>query len=144
MRKLIIRNQLYFEEHSPKTFDIPFKKFYIEPPTKEDLIERNYLLSLLEKYCTLFFDNDINSRRVALQPKYDNDEILASCMSFIQFLIRENCVYCYCTMRSELNTTHNWDCDTLVLLTEYVKNRYNIPNEKIVMTVNSYHYKAED
>ncbi len=141
MRKIIIRGQEYLEEEKPVTFEIKNYK-HMSPPTKEDFEERIYLQKLLDKYCTLYMDEDLFTRRVVLQPKYDNDENLASCMSMIQFIIRENTVFCYCTMRSEINTTHDWDCDTLFILTEYVQKRYIIQNKQIYMTVNSYHQKA--
>lgn len=141
MRKLTIRNQEYYEEEKPVQFFVE-KMLNAEPPSCEDFEERIYLQRLLDKYCTLYMDDDLFTRRVALQPKYDNDENLASCMSMIQFIIRDNTVYCYCTMRSEINTTHNWDCDTLFILTEYVQKRYNIQNKQIYMTVNSYHQRA--
>lgn len=141
MRKITIRNQNYLEEEKPVQFFIE-KTLNTEPPSKEDFEERIYLQKLLNKFCTLYMDDDLFTRRVVLQPKYDNDENLASCMSMIQFLIRDNTVFCYCTMRSEINTTHNWDCDTLFLLTEYVQKRYFIQNKQIYMTVNSFHQKA--
>lgn len=138
MRKITIRNKNYLEEENPVLFVITEYKNVI-PPSKEDFEEREYLYRLLNKYCNLYMDDDLYTRRVVLQPKYDNDEILASCMSMIQFMIRDNTVYCYCTMRSEIDTNHDWDCSTLYVLTDYVCNRYNIQNKKIFMTVNSYH-----
>ena len=141
MRKIIIREQEYLEEEKPVTFEIN-KYNHSAPPSKEDFEEREYIYKMLVKYCTLYMDNDLFTRRVVLQPKYDNDEFLASCMSMIQFIIRDNTVFCYCTMRSEIDTTHKWDCDTLFILTEYVQKRYSIQNKQIYMTVNSYHKKA--
>ena len=44
-------------------------------------------------------------------------------------------------MRSEINTTHDWDCDTLFLLTRRVYEKYNLKSFDIYMTVNSYHRK---
>lgn len=141
MRKITIRNQNYLEEENPINFTVE-KFLNAAPPIKEDFEERIYLQKLLDKYCTLYMDNDLFTRRVVLQPKYDNDENLASCMSMIQFMIRDDTVFCYCTMRSEINTTHDWDCDTLFILTEYVQKRYIIQNKQIYMTVNSYHRKV--
>ena len=140
MRKITIRGEEYWEEEKPISFHIDYY-LGVEAPTAEDEVERDYLFALLDRYCFLYMDDDLNTRRVVLQPKYDGNQELASCMSMIQFLVRDNIVNCYCTMRSEINTTHDWDCDTLFLLTRRVYEKYNLKSFDIYMTVNSYHRK---
>ncbi len=140
MRKITIRGKEYLECEEPVVFEYTEKDIVeVDAPTEEDEKERNYIFSLVKYYSEKYFTDDLNSRRVCLQPKYDNDPELASCMSFIQFLIRDDIVYCYVTMRSEISTTHTWDVASLIKYSQWVKNRFGLKGLKIKMTVNSYH-----
>jgi len=141
-RKIDIRGQKYIEYKKPQIFNIKHNIKNIKSPSIEDEQERERFLNTLKQLCELFLDNDINSRRIAIQEKYCDNNKLASCMSFVQFLIRENTVFCYCVMRSEIDYIHEWDCDTLRIMTEYIKNKYSIKKSKIKMIVNSYHKKC--
>jgi len=142
-RKIKIRNEIYIENTKPKVFKIKGDIKNIKSPSKEDKEERERFLNTLKKLCNMFLDFDINSRRIAIQEKYCDNDQLASCMSFVQFLIRDNTVFCYCVMRSEIDYIHEWDCDTLRIMTNYIQKRYNIKKSKITMTVNSYHKKLD-
>jgi hypothetical protein len=142
MRKLTIRGREYLEFSDPVVFNVVGEFKEIEPPSEEDREERLMLFRETERFCKLYFDTDLNSRRVVIQPKYDSDPDLASCMSLIQFLIRDGVVYCYATMRSELDTIHEWDEDTLRHLAEWVATRYGLKSCKITMTVNNFHRLA--
>ena len=74
-------------------------KWPIPPASHQDMQERldiHDLISEKEHYVA----EDIHTRRVVLQPKYDFGSDLAACPSFAQFIIRNNKLYMFIVYRS--------------------------------------------
>lgn len=113
----------------------------IEPESREDAVERNMILTKLDSYCK-HFQNDLYSRRCVLQPKYDDDENLASCMSFLQFLFRKDLdspdkmiLKCYCVMRSQNFENFKYDNASLFHYVKKVLTTTGVTVDKIIFDV---------
>lgn len=103
----------------------------IKPPHINDEIERNNFLSKIDYLINKYLIDDIYSRRIVIQQKYNNDEYLASCMSFLQFLIRKNKnnefeLNCYVVMRSQNIENFLYDIASILIYSNFLINKTNL------------------
>jgi len=61
----------------------------IPPPTKGDEKERGEIFNAIGRKMK-YFNESLESRRVAVTPHYQNDPELPACMSFLQFIVRKD------------------------------------------------------
>jgi len=81
-----------------------------EPHSAEDEIERFKLLAAIQRFCDNELKDDVNSRQCVIQQKYDNNETLASCISFMQLINRNNVLDLHVVVRSQ-NFNNNFIYD---------------------------------
>ena len=78
-------NVIYFCEYDESVVD----STDIKPHSKEDEVERAKLLAKTSDYFDKYMADDVYTRQFVIQMKYDDDVDKASCLSLVQFSVRD-------------------------------------------------------
>jgi len=114
-KEIINKNILYSLTKEDILKELETYKF--QPQHINDAIERIHFIEKLDNIYKLFVD-DINTRRAIIRLNYfDNDEV-ASCISLMHFIIRNNILYFNIYVRSQNIKNFEYDIYTFFLLTE--------------------------
>jgi len=81
------------------------------PNSEEDAVERNQFFARITNFCANQLFDDILSRQCVIQQKYAEID-LASCISFVQLIIRKNVIDLHVVVRSQ-NFDSNFEYDNL-------------------------------
>ncbi len=84
----------------------------VKPNNIDDEEERKVLINVVEKFCCLWLKSEINSRQCVAQLKYVGNENLASCISYVQIIVRNKKIDFHIVVRSQ-NFKDNFLYDNL-------------------------------
>lgn len=91
-----------FEENNFAKFDFDIPDIENFPPAHaDDEIERFKFFAAIQKFCENQLANDEHSRQYVIQQKYNDDNDLASCISFMQLIKRGGFLDLHVVVRSQ-------------------------------------------
>lgn len=127
-------------------YDDEFQSLDLKPIKESDLIERGEFIREVKNKCKLL-DKSIHTRKFVIQKKYQFNENLASCISLVQFIIRENKLYTYIFVRSQHLNNYFYDNQTYMKLVKVVSEytyKLNLIIMPIKVHITSLHIEAKD
>jgi hypothetical protein len=111
-------------------------------PHVSDEIERTEILSEILKKSSIF-EFDLFSRQVVIQKKYQNNDNLAACIPYIQFIIRKfenkKILKCYVVFRSQNIDNFLYDNQSLLIYSNILASKFSCDKIFIDITVVSFH-----
>lgn len=127
----------YFFENIGQV-DYNIERNYDELPQHSlDANERENIFNQIKE--SDIFDKDRNSRRFAIQAKYE-DGITPSCMPYIQFLIRNKTLHCFVSFRSQNIKNFVYDNVSILIFSRYLLDKYKCDNLSINVNIASLHH----
>lgn len=118
-----------------KDFEFLFDKD-IQPNSESDENERKQIFDFFYE----FDFSDIHTRQAVYQPKYENNDKLASCISCLQIVIRKKKLFLFVHQRSCNYDKNFWfDLQTFCFLAEMISEKYDCLNPEIEIRIVSLH-----
>lgn len=103
----------------------------------EDVEER---FAILEYFSNFDFEKDLYTRQACIQPKYNNDENMAACLSTLQVIIRESGIELHVFVRSQNFTTNFlYDNKTYAMIVKQLSKRLKLNVFKVFIKITSLH-----
>jgi thymidylate synthase len=93
--------------------------YHVSYELDEDNEERNSFIDKVNKFSKII-KKEVNSRRLVIQQKYNNNKKLASCISFIQFLFRDSILHVFVSARSQNIENFVFDNQTYLILAKNI------------------------
>lgn len=128
-------NYNYF--FSSEELENEIKIIHCNPQSEDDRLERSQIIVEINNKKNIFL-KDINSRQFVIQKKYNNADI-ASCMPFIQFLVRYNSVLCFVALRSQNIDNFLYDNESILLYCKHIMDEFKYEKVGIYVRIVSMH-----